>query len=131
MPQRYQTISPRKKMALFRTQVAGKTWPRHQYSILVTGVARFKVVKVIKDDPYAVAQVEPIADDEFSNKDEFSELVDDFRKNSKKLLELLDLTMPSVRKLQVQNFILLYRGLHKILTLLFTRKLSSPCQATN
>ena len=40
--------------------MTGTTWPKHMYSILVTGVARFKINKIIQDEPYVVAKVETL-----------------------------------------------------------------------
>ena len=91
-------------------QVAGTNWPKLQYSILVTGISRFRVARVLQDDPYVLAQVETLShfqDEQYEEfKDskldiEFGELVETFRKKAINLLELLDLSIPSVAKLRV------------------------------
>ena len=41
-------------------QIAGTTWPRQEYSLLVTGVARFRILDVLQSDPYVIAQIEPL-----------------------------------------------------------------------
>ena len=91
-------------------QVAGTNWPKLQYSILVTGISRFRVARVLQNDPYVLAQVETLShfqDEQYEEfKDskldiEFGELVETFRKKAINLLELLDLSIPSVAKLRV------------------------------
>jgi len=90
-------------------QVSGTNWPRIQYTILVTGVARFRISRLIQEIPYAVAEIEPLSQfydeayREFKDSkmdEEFSELVQTFRKKAINLLELLDLSIPSVAKLR-------------------------------
>ena len=96
-------------------QVAGTNWPKLQYSILVTGISRFRVARVLQDDPYVLAQVETLShfqDEQYEEfKDskldiEFGELVETFRKKAINLLELLDLSIPSVAKLRVMFAVL-------------------------
>ena len=91
-------------------QVAGTNWPKLQYSILVTGIARFRITRIIQETPYAVAQIETLTnffDEDYKEfkeskmDDEFGELVQNFRKKAINLLELLDLSIPSVAKLRV------------------------------
>ena len=38
-------------------QVTGTNWPKPAYTLLVTGLCRFKVKEVIQNTPYLVAQV--------------------------------------------------------------------------
>ena len=86
-----------------------------QYSILVTGISRFRVARILQDDPYVLAQVETLShfqDEQYEEfKDskldiEFGELVETFRKKAINLLELLDLSIPSVAKLRVSIAVL-------------------------
>nr|XP_054771071.1 lon protease homolog 2, peroxisomal-like [Lytechinus pictus] len=41
-------------------QVTGTNWPRPAYTLLVTGLCRFKVNRLIQEEPYPVAQVEQL-----------------------------------------------------------------------
>ena len=81
----------------------------------MTGISRFRVARVLQDDPYVLAQVETLShfqDEQYEEfKDskldiEFGELVETFRKKAINLLELLDLSIPSVAKLRVSFAVL-------------------------
>ena len=41
-------------------QVTGTNWPRPAYTLLVTGLCRFKVNRLLQEEPYPVAQVEQL-----------------------------------------------------------------------
>ena len=43
-------------------QVTGTSWPRPVYTLLVTGLCRFKLVSVIQEHPYLVATVNQLDD---------------------------------------------------------------------
>ncbi|XP_041455193.1 lon protease homolog 2, peroxisomal-like [Lytechinus variegatus] len=86
-------------------QVTGTNWPRPAYTLLVTGLCRFKVNRLIQEEPYPVAQVEQL--DKLPGDVAFLEadagalpVADDFREQATKLLELLDITTPVVAKLK-------------------------------
>lgn len=88
-------------------QVAGTTWPRHEYSILVTGVARFKIITILQNDPYAVAQIEAISrvsSDDRQDINDVKDMIENFRAKAINLLEMLDLSLPAVAKLRVNVF---------------------------
>lgn len=43
-------------------QVTGTNWPRPSYTLLVTGICRFKLVSIIQEHPYPVAAVTQLDD---------------------------------------------------------------------
>ena len=102
--------------------MSGTNWPRREYTILVTGIARIRVSRILQYDPFYIGQVETLArffeglslffhdlcslsfivdepNDEIEN--DVQELVEKFRRNALTLLELLDLSVPAVAKLSV------------------------------
>lgn len=38
-------------------QVVGSNWPKPHYTLLITGLCRFKVVSVLKERPFVFAEV--------------------------------------------------------------------------
>eukprot|EP00057_Strongylocentrotus_purpuratus_P014509 XP_011668983.1 PREDICTED: lon protease homolog 2, peroxisomal [Strongylocentrotus purpuratus] len=86
-------------------QVTGTNWPRPAYTLLVTGLCRFKVNRLLQEEPYPVAQVEQLdklpGDVAVLEADaETLPVADDFREQATRLLELLDITTPVVAKLK-------------------------------
>ncbi|KAK7081012.1 Lon protease-like protein 2, partial [Halocaridina rubra] len=84
-------------------QVTGTNWPRPSYTLLVTGICRFKLVSIIQEHPYPVGTVIQL-DDIRSTVDEsdaqLKELVEEFKDAAQRLLELLDVSTPAVAKLK-------------------------------
>ena len=106
--------------------MSGTNWPRREYTILVTGIARIRVSRILQYDPFYIGQVETLArffEGDFSRfvsffhglfslsfivdepndeiETDVQELVEKFRRNALTLLELLDLSVPAVAKLSV------------------------------
>ena len=38
-------------------QVTGTNWPKPLYTLLVTGLCRFRVDKLVQEDPFVIAEV--------------------------------------------------------------------------
>ena len=38
-------------------QVTGTNWPKPLYTLLVTGLCRFKIDRLVQEEPYLVAEV--------------------------------------------------------------------------
>ncbi|KAG0723377.1 Lon protease 2, peroxisomal [Chionoecetes opilio] len=84
-------------------QVTGTSWPRPVYTLLVTGLCRFKLSSVIQEHPYLVASVKQLED--FKNVDgegdaQVAELVLEFKEAAQKLIDMLDISVPGVAKLK-------------------------------
>ena len=72
--------------------------------MLVAGIGRLKLVKLIQDEPYPFAQVKAVSEEAVIDEKqdmEVTELIESFRTNSIKFLELLDISVPTVGKLKV------------------------------
>ncbi|XP_002735093.1 lon protease homolog 2, peroxisomal-like [Saccoglossus kowalevskii] len=88
-------------------QVTGTNWPRPAYTLLLTGLCRFKLDKLLQQSPYPIAAVsqldrfpgdnEPVGD--FSD-DELAALTDNFLEHANKLVDMLDISIPIVAKLK-------------------------------
>ncbi|KAK6186413.1 hypothetical protein SNE40_008453 [Patella caerulea] len=87
-------------------QITGTNWPRPAYTLLVTGLCRFKVDKLLQESPYPVATVTQldklVADDKVydSSDEELNSLAENFREQAAKLVEMLDVSIPVVAKLK-------------------------------
>ncbi|KAG7167137.1 Lon protease 2 peroxisomal-like 1, partial [Homarus americanus] len=84
-------------------QVTGTNWPRPSYSLLVTGLCRFKLLSIIQEHPYPVAsvrQLDDIKDIDDENGGQLAELVSEFKEAAQKLIDLLDVSVPAVAKLK-------------------------------
>ncbi|RWS09162.1 Lon protease-like protein: peroxisomal [Dinothrombium tinctorium] len=89
-------------------QVTGTNWPRPAYTLLVTGLCRFKLESLAQESPYLVGNVKQLdklpgedisgnADDKNS---ELNDLMEQFRELSAKLIDMLDLAVPAVVRLK-------------------------------
>lgn len=85
-------------------QVTGTTWPRPAYSLLVTGLCRIWVDRVLQQDPFPLAVVTPMelakvpsCDDEHGKLLTRMEL---FKEKAFELLELMDNSLPTVTRLR-------------------------------
>nr|XP_053643962.1 lon protease homolog 2, peroxisomal-like [Cherax quadricarinatus] len=84
-------------------QVTGTNWPRPSYSLLVTGLCRFRLQSIIQEHPYPVAivtQLDDIKDITDENDEQPTELVSEFKEAAQKLINLLDISVPAVAKLK-------------------------------
>ncbi|KAM4833984.1 lon protease homolog 2, peroxisomal [Thomomys bottae] len=91
--------------AALAVQVVGSNWPKPHYTLLITGLCRFQIVQVLKENPYPVAEVEQLDRlEEFPNtcktREELGELSEQFYKYAVQLVEMLDMSVPAVAKLR-------------------------------
>ncbi|XP_054164991.1 lon protease homolog 2, peroxisomal-like [Oppia nitens] len=87
-------------------QVTGTNWPRPSYTLLVTGLCRFKLDSIVIESPYLVGLVQQLdklsVDDIDINEDnsELSDLKEQFREQASRLIDMLDLSVPAVVRLK-------------------------------
>ena len=105
-------------------QVTGTNWPRPAYTLLVTGLCRFKLEALVVESPYLVGLVQQldkltadnnglfhftvplqltilyIVSDNVDEKSELSELMCEFREQASRLIDMLDLSVPAVVRLK-------------------------------
>ncbi|XP_034257095.1 lon protease homolog 2, peroxisomal-like isoform X1 [Thrips palmi] len=86
-------------------QVTGTNWPRPSFTLLVTGLCRFRLDKLVMEVPYPVGVVTQldklsIDDEDDDENPEFAALVENFRSESTKLLDMLDVSSPVVARLK-------------------------------
>ncbi|XP_046360364.2 lon protease homolog 2, peroxisomal-like [Haliotis rufescens] len=87
-------------------QITGTNWPRPAYTLLVTGLCRFKVESILQETPYPIAmvtQLDKLSDNDRDDMDENQELTalaENFRDQAAKLVEMLDISIPVVAKLK-------------------------------
>lgn len=88
-------------------QVTGNTWPRPSYTLLVTGLCRFQLLSILQEHPYPVAavkQLDPFVgngqEDGQIEDSEVENLLSRFKSAARKLIDLLDVSMPAIAKLK-------------------------------
>ncbi|XP_043937899.1 lon protease homolog 2, peroxisomal [Protopterus annectens] len=86
-------------------QVVGSNWPKPHYTLLITGLCRFQILQVLKERPYAIAEVEQLDRlEDFTNKvddkEDVGELSEQFYRYAVQLVEMLDMSVPVVAKLR-------------------------------
>ncbi|XP_076057904.1 lon protease homolog 2, peroxisomal-like [Oratosquilla oratoria] len=88
-------------------QVTVTNWPRPVYTLLVTGICRFRMTSIVQEYPYPVAMVTQLdnhkgemEDDTHIDKD-LEDLVIKFKEGARRLINLLDVSLPIVSKLKV------------------------------
>lgn len=87
-------------------QVTGTNWPKPTYTLLVTGLCRIKVDGLLQESPYLVAKVTQLdklendQEDESKNDSELVRLADHFREQASALVDMLDVSIPTVAKLK-------------------------------
>ncbi|XP_067651639.1 lon protease homolog 2, peroxisomal-like [Haliotis asinina] len=87
-------------------QITGTNWPRPAYTLLVTGLCRFKVESILQETPYPIAmvtQLDKLSENDREDMDENQELTAlavNFRDQAAKLVEMLDISIPVVAKLK-------------------------------
>ncbi|XP_068211429.1 lon protease homolog 2, peroxisomal-like [Palaemon carinicauda] len=85
-------------------QVTGTNWPRPSYSLLITGLCRFKLLSIVQEHPYPVGAVKQIEYDKSLASDDndlqLKDLIREFKEAAKKMVALLDVSVPSVAKLK-------------------------------
>ncbi|XP_071824605.1 lon protease homolog 2, peroxisomal-like [Apostichopus japonicus] len=83
-------------------QVTGTNWPKPAYTLLVTGLCRFKVDKLLQEDPYAMARITQLDKVPGDGEEDMSSVnvAETFRLHANQLLEMLDVSVPIVGKLK-------------------------------
>ncbi|KAI8501413.1 Lon protease-like protein 2 [Branchiostoma belcheri] len=103
-------------------QVTGTNWPKPAYTLLVTGLCRFKLDAFVQEMPYPIAQVTQLdklpGDLTDENDEELSALLDTFKEKANVLVDMLDITVPVVAKLKVLDAVDLRERFEKTLPLL-------------
>lgn len=87
-------------------QVTGTNWPRPSYTLLVTGLCRFRLENIVQETPYLVGSLKQL--DKLPGEDidipednsELSFLMEQFREQASKLIDMLDLAVPAVVRLK-------------------------------
>ncbi|KAF4091595.1 hypothetical protein AMELA_G00038750 [Ameiurus melas] len=86
-------------------QVVGSNWPKPHYTLLITGLCRFRVTQLLRERPFPVAVVEQLdkleqyTDGEHLDR-ELGELSQRFYQAAVQLLGMLDMSVPVVAKLR-------------------------------
>ncbi|XP_059164397.1 lon protease homolog 2, peroxisomal-like [Physella acuta] len=87
-------------------QITGTNWPRPAYTLLVTGLCRFRLESLLQETPYPVAsvkQLDKLSEDdneEVQANEELGSLAENFREHAAKLVDMLDTSIPVVAKLK-------------------------------
>ncbi|XP_070763320.1 lon protease homolog 2, peroxisomal isoform X1 [Enoplosus armatus] len=89
-------------------QVVGSNWPKPHYTLLITGLCRFKVSSLLKERPFVLAEVEqldkldqytyPATEGVTAEGGELGELSQKFYQAALQLLGMLDASVPVVAK---------------------------------
>uniref|UniRef100_A0A671VKI8 Lon peptidase 2, peroxisomal n=1 Tax=Sparus aurata TaxID=8175 RepID=A0A671VKI8_SPAAU len=89
-------------------QVVGSNWPKPHYSLLITGLCRFRVSSLLKERPFVLAEVEqldkldqyttPATEGAAAEDEELGELSKKFYQAAVQLLGMLDMSVPVVAK---------------------------------
>ncbi|KAI4880844.1 hypothetical protein NFI96_011004, partial [Prochilodus magdalenae] len=86
-------------------QVVGSNWPKPHYTLLITGLCRFRVLQLLKERPFPVAMVEQLDRLEQYTEGaqldgELKELSQRFYQAAVQLVGMLDMSVPVVAKLR-------------------------------
>uniref|UniRef100_A0A672P735 Lon protease homolog 2, peroxisomal n=1 Tax=Sinocyclocheilus grahami TaxID=75366 RepID=A0A672P735_SINGR len=86
-------------------QVVGSNWPKPHYTLLITGLCRFRVTQLLKEKPFPVAKVEQLDKlEQHTEGDqadgELGELSQRFYQAAVQLVGMLDMSVPVVAKLR-------------------------------
>ncbi|XP_078139210.1 lon protease homolog 2, peroxisomal [Centroberyx gerrardi] len=91
-------------------QVVGSNWPKPHYTLLITGVCRFRVSGLLKERPFPLAEVEqldkleqyttPATEGVTAEDGELGELSQRFYQAAVQLVGMLDMSVPVVAKLK-------------------------------
>ncbi|XP_022605645.1 lon protease homolog 2, peroxisomal [Seriola dumerili] len=89
-------------------QVVGSNWPKPHYTLLITGLCRFRVSSLLKERPFVLAEVEqldkleqyttPATEGVTAGDGELGELSQKFYQAAVQLLGMLDMSVPVVAK---------------------------------
>ncbi|RXN18326.1 lon protease -like protein [Labeo rohita] len=86
-------------------QVVGSNWPKPHYTLLITGLCRFRVTQLLRERPFPVAEVEQLDKlEQYTEGDqadgELGELSKRFYQAAVQLVGMLDMSVPVVAKLR-------------------------------
>lgn len=85
-------------------QVTGSNWPRPSYTLLVTGLCRFKMDDLLQETPYLIGSVTQLEKRSNEPPEDISEglksLMTEFHEAAGRLIEILDLSSPAVARLR-------------------------------
>ncbi|XP_015780323.1 PREDICTED: lon protease homolog 2, peroxisomal-like [Acropora digitifera] len=86
-------------------QVTGTNWPKPLYTLLVTGLCRFRIDKIVMEEPYLIAEVTQLdmlaeQEAEIRKNTDLATLADEFRLCANELVDMLDGRMPVVSRLK-------------------------------
>ncbi|XP_041693274.1 lon protease homolog 2, peroxisomal [Coregonus clupeaformis] len=92
-------------------QVVGSNWPKPHYTLLITGLCRFRVAQLLKEGPFPMAEVEQLDKlEQYTSPKEISEaagpegelgeLSQRFYQAAVQLVGMLDMSVPVVAKLR-------------------------------
>ncbi|XP_056907478.1 lon protease homolog 2, peroxisomal isoform X2 [Takifugu flavidus] len=86
-------------------QVVGSNWPKPHYTLLITGLCRFKVSGLLQERPFVLAEVEQLDKlDQYTAgtapSGELVDLSDKFYQAAAQLVDMLDMSVPVVSKLK-------------------------------
>ena len=82
-------------------QVTGSRWPRPSYSLLVTGLARVTLDRVLQESPFPVGEVTQIEVPLVDAEGPLQNRMVTFKEKAMELLELLEGSRPAVRRIKV------------------------------
>ena len=82
-------------------QVTGSRWPRPSYSLLVTGLARVTLDRVVQESPFPVGEVTQIEVPLVEAEGPLQSRMVTFKEKAMELLELLEGSRPAVRRIKV------------------------------
>jgi len=81
-------------------QVTGSRWPRPSYSLLVTGLARVTLDRVVQESPFPVGEVTQIEVPLVDAEGPLQNRMVTFKEKAMELLELLEGSRPAVRRIK-------------------------------
>ncbi|XP_031420232.1 lon protease homolog 2, peroxisomal isoform X2 [Clupea harengus] len=84
-------------------QVVGSNWPKPHYTLLITGLCRFRVAQLLKEHPFPLAEVVQLDQlEQLPNAPdgELGELGERFYQAAVQLVGMLDMSVPVVAKLR-------------------------------
>ncbi|KAL7878748.1 hypothetical protein AOLI_G00097220 [Acnodon oligacanthus] len=86
-------------------QVVGSNWPKPHYTLLITGLCRFRVLHLLRERPFPVAMVEQLDRlEQYTEGEqldgELGELSQRFYQSAVQLVGMLDMSVPVVAKLR-------------------------------
>ncbi|CAL8357464.1 unnamed protein product [Lota lota] len=91
-------------------QVVGSNWPKPHYTLLITGLCRFRVCGLLKERPFPLAEVEQLdkleqytpsfSQEETEGDGELGALSQEFYQAALQLVDMLDMSVPVVAKLK-------------------------------